>query len=261
MHGLRHRLATARGPLLGTVVTLPDVALAELTAGVTDFVWIDLEHGALSARDVQPLSVAARAAGAAALVRLRSPGDPSLGPALDAGVDGVVVPRVERASEAESVVQRLRRPPRGARGIAARRATAYGARDAASLPDPVCVLQIESLAAVRGAESIAAVDGVDALVVGCADLAADMEDDPGAAELRASLDTVRGACAAAGIAFGVAGPDDPNALAEIAGPGAGLLVLGADVRIYAGALRAAFGRLERMAGPETPEPEEAHVCA
>src|SRR3954462_14823150 len=102
--GLRDRLTESKPePLVGTVVTLPDVALAELTAATADFVWIDLEHGALSARDVLPLAVAARAAGAASLVRLRAFDDPALGPALDAGVDGVVVPHVESAEEAEQV--------------------------------------------------------------------------------------------------------------------------------------------------------------
>ena len=41
---------------VGTVITLPDVALAELTASAVDFVWIDLEHGALDRGHVQPLA-------------------------------------------------------------------------------------------------------------------------------------------------------------------------------------------------------------
>src|SRR3954452_22048425 len=114
---------------LGTVITLPDVALAELTASAVDFVWIDLEHGALDRRDVQPLAIAARSAGAESFVRLPSAGDTALGPVLDAGVDGVVVPRVEDAAAAEAVVRRLRYPPLGSRGIAARRASGYGGRD------------------------------------------------------------------------------------------------------------------------------------
>src|SRR5918999_3705736 len=85
----RDRLASGR-PLVGTVVTVPDVALAELTASLVDFVWIDLEHGTIGVADVAPLAIAARAAGSARLVRLCGEGDPALGPALDAGVDGVV---------------------------------------------------------------------------------------------------------------------------------------------------------------------------
>src|SRR5215208_1250412 len=123
-HPARDRMARCRtgGPVigspvvkLGTVITLPDVALAELTASAVDFVWIDLEHGALSARDVQPLAVAARAGGAVALVRVAGSEDPALGRALDAGVQGVVVARVETRAQAERALERLRYPPRGSR--------------------------------------------------------------------------------------------------------------------------------------------------
>jgi precorrin-4 methylase len=70
---------------------------------------------------------------------------------------------------------------------------------------------------------------------------------------------VRRACAAAGVRFGVAGPDDPELLASLAGPGADLLVLGADVRIYAGALSEAVERLRHEA--HAHEREEGHVRA
>src|SRR5215208_3377146 len=109
-HPARDRMARCRtgGPVigspvvkLGTVITLPDVALAELTASAVDFVWIDLEHGALDRRDVQPLAIAARSAGADSFVRLASATDPGLGAVLDAGVDRVVVPHVERPADAE----------------------------------------------------------------------------------------------------------------------------------------------------------------
>jgi len=234
----------------GTVVSLPDVALAELTASAVDFVWIDLEHGALSTRDVQPLAIAARAGGAASLVRLRSADDPALGPALDAGVDGVVVPRVETAGQAAAVVERLRHPPRGSRGTAARRAAGYGV--AGALPaDPVCLLQIETADGVGRAAAIACVEGVDALVVGCADLALDMgEPVLEAARFGEAVEEVQRAAADARIASGIAGPGDPELLMRLAGSRSTLLVLGADVRIYAGALSAAFHHL--------PE-EAAHV--
>src|SRR5919197_651800 len=111
-----------REPMLGTVLTLPSVPLAELAAGPFDFVWIDLEHGALGAADVPSLAVAARSAGAGVFVRLPGPEPGDLAAILDAGVDGVVVPHVESAAGARRLVTRLRYPPRGTRGFAARRA-------------------------------------------------------------------------------------------------------------------------------------------
>jgi 4-hydroxy-2-oxoheptanedioate aldolase len=246
--------------VVGTVVSLADIALAELTASVADFIWIDLEHGALSARDVQPLAVAARAGGAACLVRVGSVDDPALGRALDAGVHGVVVPRVEAAGEAERAVGRLRYPPRGSRGLAARRASSYGL-DAGQPADPVCMVQIESGGAVDEAGAIARVDGVDALVVGCGDLALDLGEETahGAVRLQEAIDHVQLACVAARIASGVAGPDDPELLMELAGGRSSVLVLGADVRIYARAMCTGVDRLRNESAREAPEPEEAHV--
>ena len=262
-----------REPLFGTVLTLPGVALAELVAEPLDFVWIDLEHGALDAGDVAPLAVAARAARCAALVRLASSARvPAI---LDAGVDGVVAPRVESAAEARRLADRLRHPPRGSRGFAARRASGYGraaapasglpaatshdgagaAAPASGLPaatshdgagaaapaspaDPLLLAQIESAAGVEAAEEIAAVDGVDALVVGCADLALALDGGlaPTSARVREAIAHVQGAAQAAGIASGVAGPNDPGLLWELAGDRSTLLVCAADVRIYARAV-------------------------
>ena len=75
---------------VGTVLTLPDVALAELSAGAFDFVWIDLEHGALGALDVPPLAIAAARQRGKSRSRARC-GDRRDRPGLDAGVDGIVV--------------------------------------------------------------------------------------------------------------------------------------------------------------------------
>ena len=236
---------------LGTVITLPDVALAELTASAVDFVWIDLEHGALDRGHVLPLAIAVRAAGAECFVRLPSADDRALGPVLDAGVDGVVVPRVEHATEAEVIVDRLRYPPLGSRGLAARRASAYGLR--ATGRECRCIVQIESEAGAAEANRIAAVGGVEALVVGCADLAAETGEtvNADAPRLCDAIARVRDACETAGVVFGLAGPDDQLAVTELAPSLLDLAVLGADVRIYATALAGRFDGTRR----------EAHVGA
>jgi 2-keto-3-deoxy-L-rhamnonate aldolase RhmA len=257
---LRGRLARGER-LAGTVVTLPDVALAELTAHLADFVWIDLEHGALGAGDIQPLAIASQGAGAATLVRLTTPYDAVLERALDAGADGVVVPRVDDAAQAARVVERLRHPPSGSRGVAARRATAYGL-DASVAYAPLCLLQIESAAAVDGVVAIAAVEGVDALVVGCSDLALSLgETAPDSDAVREAITRVQVATAEAGIASGVAGPDDPELLLRLANGQSSLLVLGADVRIYARRLATAFGAMRCEPGHASARTEEAHVSA
>jgi 4-hydroxy-2-oxoheptanedioate aldolase len=258
---LRSRIG-ARERLLGTVVTLPDVALAELSASAFDFVWIDMEHGALGCAEVQPLAIAARAGGAASFVRVRHADDGAIGALLDAGVDGIVVPRVNGADDAARAVERVSHPPVGSRGFAARRASDYG-RQTGLRSRPVCMVQVESAAAVDGAEAIAAVDGVDALVVGCADLALSLgcEADPRSADFRAATTHVQEAAEGAGIASGIAGPDDPALLAELAGRRSTVLVLAADVRIYARALDTVTEKLRGEPALRAPEREESHVSA
>ncbi|MEA2418396.1 MAG: 4-hydroxy-2-oxoheptanedioate aldolase [Thermoleophilaceae bacterium] len=228
------------------MLTLPDVALAELVAAPLDFVWIDLEHGSLDARDVQPLAIAARAAGAAAFVRVPSLGCPRLATILDAGVDGVVAPRVESAAQARALVSSLRHPPRGTRGFAARRAAAYG-RASGGCGDPLCLVQIESAAGVEAAEQIAAVEGVAALVVGCADLALDLDGSLVSSRLRDAIAQVQRGAEEAGIASGIAGPDDPDLLHDLAADSSTLLVCSADVRLYAQAVDELVERLRGAA--------------
>jgi 4-hydroxy-2-oxoheptanedioate aldolase len=254
---LRSRLVE-RELCLGTVVTLPDVALAELSASAVHFVWIDLEHGALGPADVQPLAIAVRAAGAASIVRVSADGDSAIGTALDAGVDGIVVPRVDSAAEAARVVERMYHPPHGLRGSATRRASAYG-RTPESGQRPICMVQVESATAVDEAEAIAAVQGVDALVVGCADLALALGVEPRSDRFRESVEEVQLAAASAGIASGIAGPHDPALLAELAGGCSTVLVLAADVRIYARALDAGMSELRRELALRAPDQEESHV--
>jgi 2-keto-3-deoxy-L-rhamnonate aldolase RhmA len=244
--GFSHRLRTLQ-PLVGTVVTVPDVALAELTASAVDFIWIDLEHSALSVSHVQPLAVAARAADAAVVVRLASANAEGLNAILDAGVDGVAAPRVESAAEAVRLVEALRYPPHGSRGFAARRANAYGRRARpASSSGLACMVQIESPRGVEQADTIAAVEGVDALVVGCADLSLAL----GSPDLTDAIDHVQRAAAEAGIASGIAGPDDASRLAGLADGRSTVLVLSADVRLYARAVEGAVDGLRQRLAPQ-----------
>ena len=110
-----------------------------------------------------------RAAGCEAHVRLASSGADDLAAVIDAGVDGVVRPRSSRAEVAVALVPQLRYPPAGARGFgpAPRRRLRPAGSDRRTHASR-CTVQIESAAGVEAAAEIARVDGVDALVVGCA---------------------------------------------------------------------------------------------
>jgi 2-dehydro-3-deoxyglucarate aldolase/4-hydroxy-2-oxoheptanedioate aldolase len=128
-------------------------------------------------------------------VRVESTARPRVQRALDAGAHGVMAPRVDSADEARRVVAHMRYPPDGDRGVAhMHRARAWGLGAEA---EPLCVIQIETRRAVEEAREIAAVDGVDVLFVGPADLGAALgtTDLP----LDAIVDAARGAGKAAGL--------------------------------------------------------------
>jgi 4-hydroxy-2-oxoheptanedioate aldolase len=235
---------------LGTVLSVADVALAESVATAFDLVWLDLEHGALTVADVQTLTIAVQGAGRHAHARVPRWDSELLPAIIDAGVDGVVAPRVESAADAAALVRRLRYPPGGSRGYGPRRAGGYGR--ASEPPEPECTVQIESVEGVAEAGAIAAVDGVDTLVVGCADLA--LAIGPRAEALRDAVRHVADAAAAAGIAFGVAASGPPVQVAGLMAARPDLVLYSVDVRLYA---RAVDGAAQALAAAL----EDAHAAA
>jgi 4-hydroxy-2-oxoheptanedioate aldolase len=171
----RERLA-AGDTLVGTFLNLGSPLAAEACARAGfDWLLFDLEHGAGTERELIP-TLQAIGGRCPALVRVEANERPRFARALDAGADGVMVPRVDSADEAARAVSCMRYVPRGLRGHASmNRAADWGlARERA---DALCVIQIESGAAVDDAEGIAAVDGVDVLFVGPNDLGAALGTD------------------------------------------------------------------------------------
>jgi 4-hydroxy-2-oxoheptanedioate aldolase len=231
--------------MLGTVVACGDPALAELLAMHLDFLWIDLEHSALDIKDVQSLSIAARASAAAALVRVPDAESALLTALLDIGVDGVIAPRIEDVACAKRFADRLRYPPNGSRGFAHRRRTSFGLDGAAAEQAPLCLVQIESAAAVEQAAQIARVPGVDGLIVGPSDLALDLGVDHGldSPELLQALRTVQQAAGDAGVIVGLAAGGEVEVLRNALGTASTLLAYSTDVRIYAAAIQAAAGTM------------------
>jgi len=136
---------------------------------------------------------------------------------LDIGVQSFVVPFVQNADEASRAVAATRYPPHGIRGVATTtRASRYGrVKDyLARASDEICVIvQIETRAALRNIEAIAAVDGVDGLFIGPSDLAADMGHlgDNGHPEVRAAIEDAVDRIRAAGRPAGILAPVEADA--------------------------------------------------
>lgn len=174
-----------------------------------DFLLFDFEHAPHSLPTLQGQLCALGGSRTAAIVRVPGVDLSVFKPLLDLGVEGLMVPNVHDAQIAEAAVRCLRYPPRGVRGVAGTvRATRYG-RDAGYLSQSEerhsLIVQIESRAGVDNLESIAAVDGVDAVFVGPNDLASDLGllDQPGHPKVvetvEACLERIRQAGKPAGV--------------------------------------------------------------
>jgi len=197
--------------LFGLFLDLASPTSAEACAAAGyDWLLIDLEHGAATEADLLGLLHAVEVRGASALVRPQSGERLRIGRALDMGAAGIMVPRLDSAEEAREAVTFLRYPPDGVRGVAIRvRGAGLGTLGHGQIRtrnDQILgIVQIESLGALKEAEAIAAIDGVDVLFVGPADLTHALRvpgqfQDP---SYLAALDAVVAACRAHGKAAGI----------------------------------------------------------
>ncbi|HYF56660.1 MAG TPA: HpcH/HpaI aldolase/citrate lyase family protein [Salinarimonas sp.] len=166
-------------PLAGTWFMSASPAIAEaLGCCGFDFLVLDMEHTTVDVSVLMPLLQAVAGTPAASVVRLPWNDPVVVKRVLDSGAQTLMVPFVQNVAEARAAVASTRYPPHGVRGVAAmHRASRYGAVKDYLLEaaDEICViLQLETLAAVEALPEIAAVEGVDCLFVGPADLSASM---------------------------------------------------------------------------------------
>ncbi|WP_306046408.1 HpcH/HpaI aldolase/citrate lyase family protein [Nioella sp. MMSF_3534] len=164
---------------IGMWVSIPDSGVVELLAGCGyDWLLIDTEHSAMGAVDTMPLMQAAAPYPVSAVVRPGWNDAVEIKKLLDCGAQSLLIPYVQNAEEAAAAVAATRYPPHGIRGMAGTtRATRYGAvKDYATRAhEEICLLvQVETAEALGQIEAIAAVEGVDGIFIGPADLAASM---------------------------------------------------------------------------------------
>jgi 2-keto-3-deoxy-L-rhamnonate aldolase RhmA len=163
--------------LLGTFVKTAAYQVIEvLGAGGLDFVVIDAEHAPFDRNALDVCVLAARASGLPALVRVPDDADSTILNVLDVGAAGVLVPHARSADDVRAVFRRSRYRG-GVRGFSnSPRAGGYGRHGLSDLVDmadrdSVVICQIEDREAIDALESIVAVDEVDCLFIGRADLA------------------------------------------------------------------------------------------
>lgn len=139
-------------------------------------VWFDMEHVGLTTEQLEVGTLACRAYGMDTFCRLAPTDYAAVTRCLEAGAGGVMAAQIFSVEQAEEFVRWAKFAPRGMRGLNtggydARFTTIPAAQFAQKANADVFVLiQIETLPAVEQCEAIAAIDGVDALFIGPADL-------------------------------------------------------------------------------------------
>lgn len=199
-------------PLIGTFIKTPSPVVSEvLGLSDLDVVAIDSEHAPFGRVELDLCIAAFRAADMPCLVRVADDSPTAIRNALDCGATGIVVPHVTSAEQAVAVVKAAHFGE-GGRGYAGSpRAAGYGTKAMAdhiseSARQTVVILQIEDIAALNHVAQIAAVDGVDGLFVGRADLAVAMQKNVSDKDVIATIQDICAAGQSEGTPVGMFTP-------------------------------------------------------
>ncbi|WP_434316934.1 HpcH/HpaI aldolase family protein [Leifsonia sp. P73] len=255
------RLRAADRTLYGMWSCAGSPLVAEICAGSgLDILLIDGEHSPVGLESILAQLQAAAAYPVVPVVRAPIGDAVILKQLLDLGAQNVLVPMVSSVREAEELVRAVRYPPLGVRGVGS--ALARSSRWS-RIPDYLArahelvslTVQVETTDGLHAAGAIAAVEGVDALLVGPADLAASMgllgqQDHP---DVVAAVERVIRAGREAGTPVGV-NAFDPAMAARYAEAGAAYVLVGSDVTLLA---RASEGLASQFIGDADSGPAPA----
>ena len=222
----------------------PEIARIARGAGY-DWLMLDMEHNAMSIESAQQICSAALDAGVAPLIRVPEADHSMASRLLDNGGVGTVMPHVQNADQARLIVQMQKYPPVGRRSVGGPMVhfdyLPVPQREMIAALNAACliVIMLETAAAVEQAEAIAAVDGVDVLLVGSGDLSTDLgiPGDTGNPKMIAAHERVIAACAKYGKWAGAAGISQADLIVKYIGMGARFVLTGNDTGLLAGAAR------------------------
>lgn len=164
---------------IGSWITLGHTAIAEIMASAGfDWLVLDMEHSVLELNEVQTIIQVLDGKQCPAIVRLTSNHPDQIKRVMDAGATGVMVPMIKSAADAQAAVDAVYYPPRGQRGVGLARAQGFGASFPAYKQwleeNAMIVAMIEHIDAVNAIDSILAVPGIDAYIIGPYDLSGSM---------------------------------------------------------------------------------------
>ena len=225
-----------------------------------DAVYVDLEHTSTSIETASMLCIAAAGAGLIPLVRVPSHAPEMMSRALDTGAEGIIVPHVETAAQAQQIVDVCRFRPIGKRSVVGPNAVNR------YRPDPItgvvgfCEAQtivavmLESPQAIESAREIAAIPGIDLLMIGAFDLSEEMGllCDFAQPQFRRTVSHVAQVCRIHGKTAGIAGIADMGLLTDFVSVGIRFISAGTDTGLFMDAARAKQKNLRAIAVPPFP---------
>lgn len=211
-----------------------------------DFAFIDMEHGAMGVDMAVQLSVACHDAGVTPLVRVPGYEHYHASRILDGGGMGIVFPHVDTAEHARQLVSNCKYPPMGHRSVAGvPPQLAFRARPLAEMAEIVnqetmVVIMVETPRAIENADEIAAVEGVDVVLIGSNDLMMEMGKPQqfGGPELEAAMQTVVDACKKHGKHPGFGGVYDEENAGKFVKQGMRFILSGGDLGMLMASARA-----------------------
>ena len=210
-----------------------------------DWLFIDMEHSAMSVNDAIQISVAAQDAGIAPFVRVPGYEHHHASRVLDGGAMGIVFPHVDTPAQAATLAGFCKYPPLGKRSIAG----GMPQLDFAALPaeeatqavnaGTMVVMMIETPQAVDNAEAIAAIPAVDALLVGTNDLCMEMGIPGQIGDVRvvAAYETIIAACHKHAKVPALGGVYTPELMERYVGMGMRMVLGGSDLSLMMAAAK------------------------
>lgn len=246
---VKQKLAAGQ-PAVGTWLSLCSPLAAEYMAHMPwDWLVVDTEHSPIGFESTLHCFQAICTTDVIPMARVAWNDAQLIKRLLDAGAMGLVVPMVNSAEEAQRAVAAMKYPPDGIRSLGGGRAIVYGDDYMLKANDQIaCVVQIEHIEAVRHAEEILSVKGVDACFIGPNDLAGSMGLKPDMTvsnpEHEAAVQQVLRAAKSVGTPAGIHTPNAEHAARRI-DQGFQFVAIASDANYMRQAGREALKRLGR----------------
>jgi len=232
-----------------------DAGMIAKTCGF-DWLFIDMEHSALDVDTASQVAIASLAVGITPIVRVPGKEHHHASRLLDSGAQGIVVPHVDTVAEAERVVSHCKYPPVGHRSVVG--ALPQFAYEPTPVADTVRIANAETLVivmletpkAIENADAIAAVPGIDVVLIGTNDLCAELDIPGQFADPRVedAYRKVIAACKKHNKHPGMGGVYDQPLMAKYIGYGMRFILSGGDLSFLmaGGKARTAFLRDVKM---------------